>query len=455
MDIVPVLHRSRTRPGHRRRIALTLGGAALAVALPAGAAAASSQGHVRSNGISTTALGTDTRARTPLTVNTFGQVHRPITDRVPTTAPVGKTVLPLTHKPQSTAPAPTPPATHTATSVPVPTHAITPKPTPVLTPTLATPATTAKGAAPKPTRPSTSAPAPAPSTSRPPAKNSTPPPSPTPSATSSTGTEGQASGTGCLAKPSACGYPDASNTGSHGTLTASGSITSTTNGQVIENLDVHGHISVTSANVTIRNVRVTQVDDQFGGIDLRNATGHTTVSDVTVVASLDQLADITARDTTIERANLSGAQDGIDSWAGKGYTGYTVIADSYIHDLARNTAVSSHDDTIQTSGGDETFRHNTLIPFTGGDPMNACLQIGDLQGDLIKLVFDNNLCDGGNYSINANANNVKLGNVSAGPMTFTNNRFGRDYRYGVETNLGSPFRTTWTGNVDDATGKAV
>jgi len=132
-----------------------------------------------------------------------------------------------------------------------------------------------------------------------------------------------------------------------------------------------------------------------------------------------------------------------------------VVQDSSIHNLGRNVAIDSHDDTIQTSGGDETFRHNTLLPYDGTDPMNSCLQIGDLQGSLSQLTFANNLCDGGNYSINANANNVKLGKVTAGPLTFIGNRFGRDYRYGVKTNLGSPFHTSWSSNVDDATGNSV
>jgi hypothetical protein len=252
---------------------------------------------------------------------------------------------------------------------------------------------------------------------------------------------------GCLRAPSACGYPDASNTGARGTLVASGSITSTTDGQVIKNLDIHGYIEVTSSNVTIQNVKITG-GDQFGAIDLHAATGHTTITDVTVLSSLNQLAGMTIRDATITRANISGGQDGIDAWGGPGPN---VVQDSYIHDLARNTTVASHDDTIQTSGGDETFRHNTLLPFDGTDPMNACLQIGDLQGDLAQLTFAGNLCDGGNYSINANASSVNLGTVTAGRLTFTNNRFGRDYRYGIQIHLGSPFNTTWSGNTDDTT----
>jgi hypothetical protein len=261
---------------------------------------------------------------------------------------------------------------------------------------------------------------------------------------------------GCVADPSGCGYPDASNTGASGSLTASGSITSTTDGQVIKNLFVTGYIKVTSANVVIENVKVVG-GDMFGAIDTQGATGHTTVSDVTLIASVSQLAGMTVRDTTIERANISGGQDGIDLWGGLG--DHNVVEDSYIHDLSRSAADDSHDDTLQTSGGTETFIHNTLLPFNGSDPMNSCLQIGALQGNLGSLTFSSNLCDGGNYSLNANSSGIgavlKGSVLTAGPLTYTNNRFGSDYRFGVQIHLGSPFHTTWTGNIDDTTGNGV
>jgi hypothetical protein len=61
----------------------------------------------------------------------------------------------------------------------------------------------------------------------------------------------------------------------------------------------------------------------------------------------------------------------------------------------------------------------------------------------------NGYCDGGNYSVNANGSN------GGATIVVSGERFGRDYRYGVSANLGSPFRTTWTNNVDDATGQPV
>lgn len=276
-------------------------------------------------------------------------------------------------------------------------------------------------------------------------------PSKNPQVTATTSSSPITATTNCLSQPIACGFPDASTTGARGRLKAVDSISNTTDGQVIKNVEIHGFVKVTSANVTIENVRIIG-GSQLGAIDLHLATGHTTISDVTIVATSDQLAGMTLRNATVTRADISGSQDGIDSWGGPGPT---IVEDSYIHNLNRNRAIDSHDDTLQVSGGDQTFKHNTLLPYDGNDPMNSCLQIGDLQGDLVQLTFADNLCNGGNYSINANANNVKAGKVTAGPLTFIGNRFGRNYRYGVKLHLGAPFNASWSHNVDDLTDKPV
>ena len=76
----------------------------------------------------------------------------------------------------------------------------------------------------------------------------------------------------CMPKPSACGFPDATNTGvTPGTaLTpASGVVTLNQAGQVYENRQVNGSIIVTAPNVTIRNVRLV-VTDPYYGISVKN-----------------------------------------------------------------------------------------------------------------------------------------------------------------------------------------
>ena len=82
-------------------------------------------------------------------------------------------------------------------------------------------------------------------------------PKSTPTATNSTPTPDSAPATD-LAGASG-GWPDAGSTGLRdpGVLKSSGSVSVSTNGAVVENLDIKGSISIDADNVTVRNVRVT------------------------------------------------------------------------------------------------------------------------------------------------------------------------------------------------------
>jgi hypothetical protein len=101
--------------------------------------------------------------------------------------------------------------------------------------------------------------------------------------------------------------------------------------------------------------------------------------------------------------------------------------DSWIHDLAR--VPSSHNDTLQTTGGsDIAVRHNRLEPYkpSTNDPFNACIMIGSTTADAVRnLIFDNNYCNGGNYSIGVRDDLI------ASNIVIRNNKFGRNYRYGI------------------------
>ncbi|HEY0869890.1 MAG TPA: hypothetical protein VGD55_05810, partial [Acidothermaceae bacterium] len=152
---------------------------------------------------------------------------------------------------------------------------------------------------------------------------------------------------------------------------------------------------------------------------------------------------------TVTGLNAAGGNDVFDTWGGT-----TTIVDSYLHDPTRNVAGTSHDDDFQLTGGTATLTHDTLIAPIAAQA-NSCIQLGDLSGSSNGVTLANSLCDGGNYSINANGTAVTSGTVTCGQLVFTGDRFGTDYRYGVKTNLGAPFTTTWSGNVDDTTGNPV
>ena len=76
-----------------------------------------------------------------------------------------------------------------------------------------------------------------------------------------------AAGMTCMPQPSACGFPDVTNTGvTPGAALAqvNGTVTLDQAGQVYENKVVRGGIAVTAQNVTIRNVRLIATDDYYG-----------------------------------------------------------------------------------------------------------------------------------------------------------------------------------------------
>ncbi|HST67194.1 MAG TPA: hypothetical protein VLM05_18600, partial [Mycobacteriales bacterium] len=122
------------------------------------------------------------------------------------------------------------------------------------TPAATTPAVTATSGPPPTAGAAAAAPVPSLGTAIPttPSRSGTPTPTPSP-------TRRPAGPTGCAASPSACGYPDGSNTGVPNgvALRPSKSVDADKNGQVIDGLDVTGEINVVASNVTIRNTRVT------------------------------------------------------------------------------------------------------------------------------------------------------------------------------------------------------
>ena len=214
---------------------------------------------------------------------------------------------------------------------------------------------------------------------------------------------------------------------------------------VIKDLDIKGCLTITGS-ATVTDVLV---EGGCGGrsLDIR-AGGVVTVTDSTIRATASQPSAIVADHgtTTLLRVDVGGGNDGIDIWSGD-----FTMQDSYVHDLLR--APGSHNDAVQVLGGHVILMtHDTLLAYNAADddPMNACVQTGALNANgLGTMTFTGGYCDGGNYSFNAN------GSAGGGTLVITNNRIGDDYRYGPQANLGSPFRTTWTNNVDDATGQPV
>lgn len=240
----------------------------------------------------------------------------------------------------------------------------------------------------------------------------------------------------CIVTPSACGYPDHTNTGvPPGTsLTNSGSITVTQNGAIIQNLNINGQIIIRANNVTIKNTRVTSGD--YYPIDHNNGNTGLVIEDSEIIGTGSNVtASVSFDNYTLRRVNVHGGADGL-----KGNTN-VVVEDSYIHDLS--VGQDTHNDGFQATGGSGvTLRHNTFkLSTTLG--ASACIQMGNEWGPNNNWLVTDNLIDGGGWSINASASGTN--------RVFTNNRFTRNAGYGPGSVPGS----TWTGNYYDDNGATV
>ena len=229
--------------------------------------------------------------------------------------------------------------------------------------------------------------------------------------------------------PSLGGYPDATNTGvlAGVTLTNSGSLNITTNGVVIQNLNiVNGNIAVNANNVTIRNCRITTYDYY----PIENMGTGLVVEDCEITGTADTVqAAISFDNYTARRLNISGCADGFKANAD------ATIEDCYIHGL--RVTQTSHNDGIQSTGGDDvTVRHNTIDTNTAG----VAIQFGSSN---TGWLVTNNLIRATGWAFNGGsgtANNV-----------FTNNRFVRMLDWYGPASLGGS-GNTWSGNIYDDDG---
>jgi hypothetical protein len=160
--------------------------------------------------------------------------------------------------------------------------------------------------------------------------------------------------------------PEASNTGAAParTLTAlAGPITTTTNGQVIENRDITGgRINVANDDVTIRNVRLTTSD--YWGIYQTPGTRNLRIEHVTLIgkttcAGSAMNAGAQVDDGYIAYSDISGWPDGLRMGSHD-----TLAYQNWIHGLATcltgDPATETHNDGIQLSAN-ATGTHATVV----------------------------------------------------------------------------------------------
>lgn len=306
--------------------------------------------------------------------------------------------------------------------------------------------------------------------------------------------------TNCMPSPEACGFPDpAATSGSSvvgpvdssgksvacSSLTASGSVNSTSTGQSITGLDINGYVLVTSSGVTLNNDCITSTG---GGSTCTNSTGPG--SSHQCFPLWIESGSATVTNTTIRGADANG--NSIIGVANSGNSGTMdhdyiynctecvhdswIINDSYMTSNA-NSENTAHPEDVYLSDTSFTANHDTFISGVGQS--TDAVFFGNTNGGgggpcsnrwMVKdslLTVSNN----GNYILGTCSNSSSAGSSAA--LDFENNDFGPggnacgdggivwDTHCGQNGNnvgawcsgLGS--RLTWTGNFRDSNGSAV
>jgi hypothetical protein len=224
----------------------------------------------------------------------------------------------------------------------------------------------------------------------------------------------------CMPRPSACGFPDATNTGvTPGTPLApvNGAVTLSTPGQVYENKLVDGSIRVTAPNVTIRNVRLLTNDDYgIQAFGWNTGVQNLRVENVEIdMQGNDDGKAIAFDNYTAVRVWF---HNGLDcAHAGNN----VVIVDSFC-DLPRLAPGSSaHADGFQSDGGRNlTFRHNTI---RNPNAQTSAILMSTNTDAIDRVVIDHNLMSGGGYTVYCGTDE---GGVATN-TTYTNNLISREF----------------------------
>jgi hypothetical protein len=286
---------------------------------------------------------------------------------------------------------------------------------------------------PDPTATSTGAPTPKPTTS-------TSQPAPKPTTTGPTSAPGGPSARGCAANPSACGLPDATNTGvpaGRSLSVISGNYTVSDNGAVIDGKEIRGCVEVRAANVTIRNSRIVANGCFYG---VRNFSTGLTLSDVDITCGNANGTGVTATNYTIIRANIHNCENGLN------VGGNVTLEDSYIHDLFDGNGAHTDGAQFNQGASNITFRHNTIIsPAPGGTSAIIMWDENDPQN--ANVLITGNLLAGGTYTLYCPRNNSSNVNI-------VGNRFG-NYQYGSTNSCVSGHVAQFSGNVRDSDGTAI
>lgn len=326
-------------------------------------------------------------------------------------------------------------------------------------PVVATPsATVSASASPSPSATATTSPSPTATLS----------PSPSPSTSTTTTPPGNVA---CMAKPSACGYPDETNTGPMGatfTTIRNGNVTFTQPG-VYSNVLVNGCVNINASNVRLEKSKVQGCGGPYA-VRLGAGVTGVQITQVEVVMQGHQKGislPAPAGAFIVRQAYVHGDGDCF------GNTAWTEVRDSYCtigpaggdgphapnyFDTSGTWCDDDHRDGMEIGATTHTaFIHNTVRVPCG---QTSAVQIDAWNGSARDIVISNNLMAGGAWTVydDSRATGVQI----------TNNRFSRWYFPGGGSATWKAGQSTASqacinrrgtalvaGNVWDGTGAAV
>jgi hypothetical protein len=261
---------------------------------------------------------------------------------------------------------------------------------------------------------------PSPSTS----PTGSPSPSPSPTATPTTG---------CMPVPSACGYPDWTNTGvPAGTnLTVVNGDWHITGSGTYSGKDVTGCVYVEASNVTIRasrirgncwfSVRTTGINGSHPGLTIED-------TEIVLASTLEGAYGICCSEYTLTRVWIHGSPAGNAGADCVYFANNVVVRDSFceVGILPGNppgnpNATSAHSDGMTSDGGDNVILlHNTI---RNPNQQTSAILVSTNTSLITNTKIRNGLYAGGGYSVYCGTDS---GGVDPG-TEFTGNRIARDW----------------------------
>ena len=269
----------------------------------------------------------------------------------------------------------------------------------------------------------------------------------------------------CATAPSACGFPDETNTGvpkgtkllQVPTQVSSGPgwyydprgwVEVDSDGAVLSGLDIPCTVDVSASDVTIEADEIGTGGPSTIGISLRH-TANVTIEDSTISGlsagtgrMMTGIKDLYADSTglTVLRDNISLAETGVQLESG-------LVQDNYIH--AAGYVAGDHVNGVTSNGGGSgllTIQHNTILIDRGQtDAIGLFEDFGVQQ----NRVITDNLLAGGGYAIYGGQN---PGDPTTSNIVITDNQFSTIYfadsgLYGYITHFNfSGTGDTWSGN---------